>query len=152
MASLYELVREARRETGTWTEPSLAKLLGCSRRTVQRHGQTAGLSQDHHYLLLIKAVHPRNPGLATQLARARHTTLEELGLAPPAPPPDPTRPEHANSVVYAAADVLQLPPSAVRPAIAAAFARAREHGVTLDGLARHLAGATGKPKAKLGVG
>ena len=106
MASLFELVRLARRETGTWTEPSLAEFLGCSRRTVQRHLSEGGLSQERHYALLIKAVHPKNPELARQLAAARGTTLEALGLTPPAAPPDPTRPEHADSVVYAAADVL----------------------------------------------
>jgi hypothetical protein len=148
MPTTNDLVRSARRETRTWTDGELAKLLGCSRRTVQRNSATGGLSKDEHYGVLIKAVHPKNPELAGQLARARHTTLEELGLAPPAPPPDPTRPEHADSVVYAAADVLQLPPSAVRLAIAAAFAKAREHGVTIDGLARHLAGGSAKPKAK----
>ncbi len=148
MPALHELVRSARREAGAWTDGDLAKLLGCSRRTIQRNSRTDGLSKDEDYGLLIRAVHPKNPDLAAQLARARHTTLEELGIAAPEPPPDPTRPEHADSVVYAAADVLQLPPSAVRPALAAAFAKACEHAVTIDGLARHLAGKAARPKAK----
>ncbi len=148
MANLNELVRLARRETGTWIDGDLAKLLGCSRRTVQRNSRTEGLSRDEHYLRLIRAWHPRNPDLARQLAAARGTTLEALGLAPPAPPPDTTGPLHADSVVYAAADVLQLPPSAVRPAVAAAFAKAREHGATVEGLARHLGGVKAKPQAR----
>jgi hypothetical protein len=148
MPTLHDLVRTARREAGVWSDGDLATLLGCSRRTIQRNSDTAGLSRDEHYGILIRAAHPKNPELAAQLARARHTTLEELGLERPAPPPDPTRPEHADSVVYAAADVLQLPPSAVRPAIAAAFAKAREHGVTIDGLARHLSGGNPTPKAR----
>ena len=119
MANLDQLVRQARRETGTWTDGDLAKLLGCSRSTIQRNRHTAGLSRDVHYRLLIQAVHPKNPKLAAQIASARGLGLQQLGLTPPAPAPDPTRPEHADAVVYAAADVLQLPPSAVRPAVAA---------------------------------
>ena len=89
-----------------------------------------------------------NPELARQLAAARGTTLEALGLGHPGPPPDPTQREHADSVVCAAADVLQLPPSAVRPAVAAAFARAGEMNVTFAGLARHLGAGTQSAKAK----
>jgi hypothetical protein len=81
MPNLNELVRLARRETGTWTAGDLAKLLGCSRSTVQRSSRTEGLSRGGHYEILIKTVHPKNPGLAIQLAAARSTTLEKLGLA-----------------------------------------------------------------------
>ena len=49
MPSLYELVQQARRDTDAWTHPALAKLLGCSLRTVQRHVDSGGLSQEHHY-------------------------------------------------------------------------------------------------------
>jgi hypothetical protein len=148
MDNLNELVRLARRETKTWIDGDLAKLLGCSRRTVQRNSRTGGLSQRAHYETLIKAVHPKNPDLAAALALARNTTLAELGLVQPRQAPDPTRPEHADSVVYAAADVLRLPPSDVRPAVAAAFAKAVEHGVTLEGLARLLGAGSAKGKAK----
>jgi hypothetical protein len=150
MSTLYDLVRKARRETGAWTDLDLAKLIGSSRRTVQRHSWEGGLSSEAHYQILIQAVHPKNPALAAQLAAARGTSLEALGIAVPAPPSDPTRREHADSVVCAAADVLQLPPSAIRPAIAAAFARAGELEVTFAGLVRHLSdeNAALKRKAK----
>ncbi|MHB8417684.1 MAG: helix-turn-helix domain-containing protein [Myxococcales bacterium] len=148
MATLDELVRQARRELHVWTHPQFARFLGCSTRTVQRHVRFGGVSQESHYHQIIRAVHPTNPALAAQLAAARHVTLEALGVRPPAPPPDPTRREHADSVVCAAADVLQLPPSAVRPAVAAAFARASELEVTFAGLAKLLAGAPPKPKPR----
>lgn len=148
MPTLYELVRLARRETNTWTDGDLATFLGCSRRTVQRHIHLGGLSQERHYHALIRAVHPKNPGLAAQLASARNTSLVELGLAAPAPPPDTTRPADWDSVVCAAADVLQLPPSAVRPAVAAALAKALELEVTIAGLVRQSTGGHRPPKAK----
>src|ERR1700721_2154149 len=106
MAILNELVRIARRETGTWTAGDLAKLLGCSRSTVQRNLGTEGLSRGEHYEILIRTVHTKNPGLARQLAAARGTSLEELGLGPAEQLSDTTGPLHADSVVYAAADVL----------------------------------------------
>jgi hypothetical protein len=143
MPSLAQLVLQAREETHTWTHPDLAKLLGCSLRTVQRHTHSGGLSQESHYGILIQAVYPRNPELARQLAAARGTTVAALGIASPV---DPTQREHADSILCAAADALQLPPSAVRPALAAAFARAGEMNVTFAGLARHLR--DGDPKAK----
>ncbi len=151
MPTLYQIVRQARSETGTWTHPAFAKLLGCSVRTVQRHPETGGVSARHHYDILIRATHANNPGLAAQLAAAVGTTLEAAGVAAPS---DPTRHEHADSVLCAAADVLQLPPTAVRAALAAAFARASEYEVTIGGLARLLAeprskaAVRGKPPAK----
>ncbi len=63
---------------------------------------------------------------------------------------DSTRREHADSVVSAAADVLQMPPAAVWPAIAAAFARASEMDASLDGLAAFLARGKGKNRAEAG--
>jgi hypothetical protein len=105
-----------------------------------------------------------NPGLAKELAAAAGTSLEALGLVkPPAPPPPPApavvapplpppipeaRPEHADSVLVAAANVNNVSPETVRPILAAAFARASELGVSVGGLAEHLKGGSAAPKPK----
>ncbi|MHB8416562.1 MAG: hypothetical protein ACYDCL_00700 [Myxococcales bacterium] len=145
MRDLGLIIRDARRETNTWAGTQLARLLGCSVRTVYRNVGTGGLGGPHHHHALIRATHATNPALAHEYATAIGTSLDALGLATPALPPTATRPEHADAVVYAAADVLQLAPSAVRPAIAAAFARAHELQLSVAGLVPYLV------KAKAGI-
>ncbi len=127
----------------------LAKLVGCSVRTVQRHSWQGGLAYASDHEKLIRAVHPRSPDLAARLARVTGINLGALGL----PSPQDLRPiaarrEHADAIVAAAADVLDVSPKSVRPAIAAAFALARELNVALDTLAPLLAAAKPAPPAK----
>jgi hypothetical protein len=61
----------------------------------------------------------------------------------PAKAPEPKRAlsEHADSVVYAAADALELPPKAVRPAIVAAFRPAQKLRLSVEALLPALAAA-----------
>ena len=121
------------------TQVGLARMLGISRRTAQRwvaHGVPAsGLAK------LARLVHPRDPGLAATLATRAGRTLGELGIVqpqPPAPPalsPPPRAPPPAivvDAVVCAAADALDTSPREVRGAVRAAFARAREIGLTVE--------------------
>ena len=84
---------------------------------------------------LAAAVFPRDPQLAAQLAQAAGATLQQLGLVPasPAPAPPMAKPPHlVDTVVCAAAEALGVPPPAVRPALLAAFQRAREVGLTTE--------------------
>jgi hypothetical protein len=53
----------------------------------------------------------------------------------------------ANSVVFAAADAVDLAPKAVRPAVVAAFAQAQKLGLTVDALLPELARSP-KPAAR----
>jgi hypothetical protein len=116
----------------------LGDYLGVSRRTIQRYIRSGQLGYGQHFHKLAIGVHPTHPELAAKLARAAGTTLEELGLRsspPKSAPATPTaRSEHADSVVCAAADVLELHPAAVRPAIAAALSRMRALGLSVDAL------------------
>ncbi|MHB8417536.1 MAG: hypothetical protein ACYDCL_05645 [Myxococcales bacterium] len=124
----------------------LAKLYNVSLRTVQRHHGRP----EADITPLIEATRARNVELARQLAQAAGMNLEKLGLVPPPPPrvervfvptpvePPPARREHADSVLVAAAHALNLPPEAVRPAVAAALARAGELAVSVPGLAEIL--------------
>jgi transcriptional regulator with XRE-family HTH domain len=116
----------------------LGERLGVSRRTVNRwtaHGITFSPGQASRLAAL---VHPANRALAARIAATQGETLESLGLekpAPPAPPPapPPEPPRYAvDVVVCAAAEALDVSPRAVRPALLAAFQRAREAGLTIE--------------------
>jgi hypothetical protein len=98
-------------------------------------------------------VHPIDRDLAVRLATAAGTTLVALGLEAPQPSPLVSQPHSvglsdlANSVVFAAADAVDLAPKAVRPAVVAAFAQAQKLGLTVDALLPELARSP-KPAAR----
>jgi len=126
----------------------LAELLGISRRTMQRVIAHESDLSGPNFAKMARAVHPKNPELAARVAQRAGTTLEALGLVSPspqspspppvAPPvveqpkPAPPHPRLADSVVDAAADVMDLAPRAIRPALRAAFRRAGELGLSID--------------------
>lgn len=124
-----------------WGQGDFANLFGVSRRTIQRW-DAQGTSPDAKQLSdLARAVYPRNHPLAARLAQAAGTSLEQLGLVvaplpsavPPAAPPPPEPPPFVpsslhtvDSITCAAADAMNMVPEAVRPALRAAFERARD--------------------------
>jgi hypothetical protein len=55
-----------------------------------------------------------------------------------------------DAVVCAAAEALNVPPPAVRPALLAAFRRAREVGLRLEDVERVLSDAIERPRAAKG--
>lgn len=117
--------------SGTWHDAvGLGEVLGVSRRTAQRSA-SSGVPSDE-MRALAKLVHPANPKLAARIAASLGTTLEASGIVKPAPvemsPPAPRSlpPGVVDAVVCAAAEVIELMPNDVRPALHAAFARAGE--------------------------
>lgn len=140
MESLAQIVNEARREAGVWTGPQLAELLGCSVRSVYRHSDTGGVLYPSEHRTLLRATYPTNPALADRYARALGTSLEALGLGAAPKPASAVTADHADLVVHAAAEALDMSPRAVRAGIAAAFAKAHELRVPVEGLVPHLAG------------
>jgi hypothetical protein len=129
----------------------LGKVIGVSRRTMTRRWVPSLTLNRDELLELSRAVFPADRDLAAQAATAASTTLEELGLvprpeplpsepSPPTPPPAPVAPPPepkplppdprlVDSVVCVAADLLSVPPQAVRSVLYAAFRRAREVGL-----------------------
>ncbi len=143
---LVAVVIEARALLGL-SGVDLARLLGVTPKTIYRNAATGGLgSYPESWNRLVAEVFPRSPSLAARLVAAGNARRELLGLPPaialPAPPPS-ERPgaggaaailgaagrEHADAIAAAVADVLDLSPRRVRPALAAAFARAAELGL-----------------------
>jgi hypothetical protein len=104
----------------------LAEFLGVSDRTMRRWTVGGTRLIPSKLTLLVEAVHPNDPVLAGRIAAYHGQTLEEMGLGLP--------PEQrvAFAIVRAAADVVGVSPSAMRPAIAAALERAKAEGLTLE--------------------
>jgi hypothetical protein len=132
----------------------VGELLGLSVRTVQRWYARRSSPADFQWHQLAKAVHETNPDLAARLAAEGGSTLQALGLvsASPSPPGHPSGCDLAHladGVVCAAAESMDLPPRAVRPALLAAFRRARQMGLTLEDVEKALTPeARGKRLAK----
>lgn len=127
----------------------LARLLGVSRRTIQRVYAAGIIPYSEYMHTLARAVHRRDAALAAELAAEGGQTLVTLGIVKPAPPPLPAPPAAPSapmapprkappvglmveSIVCAAADTMQTPPAAVRDVLRAAFARARGLGLTVE--------------------
>jgi transcriptional regulator with XRE-family HTH domain len=137
------LAHEAQRVLG-YTQHELGQLLGLSRRTVSRWASKHSRPSTSELQKLAGAVHPKDPALAAKLAREGGETLESLGIVKPSPPaliapapvvtvkPFPPTRLVVESVVCAAAEVMQASPSAVRGVLRAAFARARGLGLTVE--------------------
>jgi hypothetical protein len=92
---------------------------------------------------LARSVYPHDAALASEIAAHSGATLESLGLvaATPAAPAFDDRQTRlfVDAVVCAAAEALDVSPRAVRGVLHAAFARARETGLSIDVLERALA-------------
>jgi transcriptional regulator with XRE-family HTH domain len=114
-------------------QTSFAELLGVSDRTLRRW-ESGGTRLTLSVLLtLAGAVHAKDPALAARIAAVHGYTIEELGLGLA---PDQLL---AHAITSAAAEVVQVPPRAMRPALAAALEKARAAGLTLEALQALLA-------------
>ncbi len=153
--SVPALLFEARKALNVNSQGALGTLLGSSERSGQRweRGKAAPMREQLHQLAAL--VFPRDAGLAAEIAAATGSTLEQLEIVrpspPPAvpappplpPPPPPPDPVHiVDTVVCAAAEAMQLMPDAIRPALRAAFRRARLAGLSVEAVDTALAGGT----------
>jgi transcriptional regulator with XRE-family HTH domain len=131
------------------SQNELAARLGVSRRTGQRW--TKGSGPDGTQLHgMARLVFPVDAALAAEIAEAAGTTLDALGLLPASAPgasPSSVVPTErvVDAVVCAAAEAMQVVPQQVRPALLAAFACARELGLTLEDVERVLRAKASRP-------
>jgi hypothetical protein len=138
------LVVEARRAL-LLNREKFGEILKSSKRTVARwEGGESSISSTDLFDLA-RHVYPRDAKLAEEIALAGGATLEALGIvsapvAPLPPPPPPPIPGHVlvEAIVCAAADALKAVPETVRPAVLAAFQRARELRMTVEDVERAL--------------
>jgi DNA-binding XRE family transcriptional regulator len=153
MATPLSLLLTLSREALHLTQLELAHVIGSSLRTVQRY--EARRARPHAWELhkLADAVRPHDADLASQIdvwaprpappvspvtgstavepAAPPALPAPSLPAAPPLPPTVPAG-VLVDSVVCAAAEAMSLSPQAIRPAVLAAFARARDAGLTMD--------------------
>jgi DNA-binding XRE family transcriptional regulator len=145
--NVMKLTMDARFALGL-NQRTLGDALGVSRRTVQRWDALKSRPSPFELARLATLVAPKDERLASRIAAAAGTNLEKLGLVappvvaalppmrPPPPPPPRTAPQHlVDVVVCAAAEALSLAPQSVRPALLAAFEKAREVDLTVEEVA-----------------
>jgi hypothetical protein len=126
------------------SQPELARLVESSLRTVQRWEANASKPYPWNLHALADAVRPHDPAVAAELdAWAPRPSAAQA----PAPAPEDSLPARepalaappvldpvlaADAIVCAAAEAMALAPQAVRPALVAAFGRAKVAGLTVD--------------------
>ncbi len=127
---------------------NMAPFLGVSTRTMRRWTDGGVHLGPTALVKLATAVHLKDPALAARIAAVHGETLEGLGVVRPPPPPSaapapaaPSAPVRdlkaerllADALVCTAAEVADVSPRAMRPALVAALGRAREAGlVTIE--------------------
>jgi hypothetical protein len=130
----------------------LAALLGVTPKTVYRwYGKRTSVGANK-LGELAPHVHPHDPALAERIHEYAARTLAQYRLQPPPPLPTSPAPEptahtasvaprtlHVESVVHAVCEALDAGPRAVRPAVLAAFRRARELALSVDDVLQELA-------------
>ena len=123
------------REVLHLTQLELATLVGSSLRSVQRWENKLSIPSHWHLHRLADAVQSADPELAAAIE------LWAPRPPPPPPPPEPAPPPPppripdvvlVDSIVCAAAEAMALTPQTIRPAILAAFTRARDASITSD--------------------
>jgi hypothetical protein len=144
---------EARR-TLRLSQQDLGNIMGLSKRTIIRMEQGRSSPIPLQYERVARALFPVNPALAEHYAGAAATTLVEMGLVAPAPPPAPATPppaagpppldpaasrSMADSIVCVAAEAMDASPRAVRPALLAAFERMKALGMGVETVLHGLA-------------
>ena len=111
-------------------QTELAALLGVSPKTISRWLGGGAILAPVTVATFAGAVHAKDPALAARIAAAHGHTLEELGIvAAPG-----TNRNLADAIVCAAAEVADVSPRAMRPALVAALERARETGLTIEAM------------------
>lgn len=151
------LLIEARRLLGA-SQGTLGEMLGSSRRTGQRWERGGSPPSAEQLRALAALVHPRDANLAEEIAAEGGSTLIALGIAvppaapppapsPPPPPPWPDPVHLVDTVVCAAAEAMQIMPDAIRPALRAAFRRARLAALTVENVDDGLNPAPATPRA-----
>jgi DNA-binding XRE family transcriptional regulator len=91
------------------TQKELAHLLGVTRRTIGRWEAGASAPSTDQLRVLARAVHPKDPALAADLAAEGDATLETLGLRSPAAPA-PSAPSATPAAAPPAASTARADP------------------------------------------
>jgi hypothetical protein len=130
------------------THRDFGPLLGASLRTAERWAARRSTPTQAQLAKLAGHVYAHDPALAAEIATAAGQTLGSLGIGPRTPEASAsaTAPSQlVDSVVCQAAEAMDVSPRAIRPALLAAFARARELGLDVAAIADALAPPAKRP-------
>jgi transcriptional regulator with XRE-family HTH domain len=141
-SAIARLVLLSRQALGL-TQGELASMMRVARRTAGRWEARRSTPSVAQLAQIARAVHPRDAGLAKEIAAETGTTLEALGLAvkalPPSPPPRRFPPVDlmTDSIVFAARQAFEETQGkdgtqTFVAALRAAFARAKGLGLTIE--------------------
>jgi hypothetical protein len=120
---------------------AFARHCGVSIRTLTRWQSGESTVWPKQMAAIVELVHPHDRALAQEIATYMGQTLQTLGLEAPSPPaPVAAASPHASSyavtashlagtVLCAAAEAMNVPPAAIRPALVAALKTMRELGL-----------------------
>jgi hypothetical protein len=148
--TIHALVHLARRALHVGSQGDFGVLMGSSRRSGQRWEIGQARPSHEQMCKMAAMVYPEDPDLAAQLAASVGQTLVSLGIVKPAPAPAPVVVPAAplppvedivDSIVCAAADAMNALPRDVRPALLAAFTRARRLGLGTETVEKALGAA-----------
>ena len=148
--TIHGLIHLARHALGVGSQGDFGVLMGSSRRSGQRWEIGQATPSHSQMCAMVAMVYPKDPDLAAQLAQSVGQSLVSLGIVKPVPAPAPavavaaTPPpveDIVDSIVCAAADAMNVLPRDVRPALLAAFTRARRLGLAIEAVESALAGA-----------
>ncbi len=133
---------------------AFGQLLGSSHRTAERWAAGRSRPSRSQFAKLVVHVHARNPALAAAIATSLGTPLDGLVAVPPPAAAAPTAATPAPELVDAVARRGRgwredLSPRLVRPALHAAFARARNLGLDVAGVAAALAPPAPQPAKRV---
>jgi hypothetical protein len=134
---LHRLAVRAQMALGL-TQARFGALLGVSARTGHRWAVGKSVMTEFDLRRLAGHLVKVDRALAKEVANAGRTTLEDLGLVEPVKPFVPSADHVADSVVCVAAETMGVTPGAVRVALAAAFTRAREVGLSVEAMEKAL--------------
>ncbi len=133
-----------------WTQKEMFERTGVSSRTLSRWRLEGKPPSAKTIAKLLRVVAPIDREAASWLAEASRVAMPNVASATPATPSSgagggaastDTEAERlrVDSIVCVAADAMNLSPKAVRPALRAAFLRARDLGVSIDAIAAAMA-------------
>jgi transcriptional regulator with XRE-family HTH domain len=120
------------------TQQQFGDIIARTKRSIQRYEERGTTLLASEVATLARAVCGVRPDLAAQIAASGDTTLDLLGIDPAAAANAFAASDPIDSVVSAAAEVLGMSQDAIRPAVAAAFAKAEELGLDVHSAAERL--------------
>jgi transcriptional regulator with XRE-family HTH domain len=121
------------------TQRQLGELLGRDRRTIQRWQEKGVELMPDQAQTLANALQPARPDLAEQVLELGRKTAIMAGMAGVSS----ATAEVIDAILQAAADAGGTSPQAIRPAVTAAFLKAREVGVEVRAIVAGLSSAGG---------